>query len=171
MDRYLRQFHLDQGRLHRELPAIRFQAEYSNDCWQFDMSPSDLKHIEKPDWIDPTKGQPTLMLFSVVDDRSGVNYQEYRCVYGEDVRLVPASVTVDVPKQPFDRRVVDYQFPNAIAAKLAIADDLARPLAKLSAADRAFIDQVLAESLTRNIVLPRVRSYFRGKPSGADHAG
>ena len=27
---------------------------------------------------------PTLMLFSVVDDRSGVNYQEYRCVYGED---------------------------------------------------------------------------------------
>ena len=26
-----------------------------------------------------------LMLFSVVDDRSGVAYQEYRCVYGEDV--------------------------------------------------------------------------------------
>lgn len=24
------------------------------------------------------------MLFSVVDDRSGVAYQEYRCVYGED---------------------------------------------------------------------------------------
>ena len=25
------------------------------------------------------------MLFSVVDDRSGVAYQEYRCVYGEDM--------------------------------------------------------------------------------------
>ena len=25
------------------------------------------------------------MLFSVVDDRSGAAYQEYRCVYGEDV--------------------------------------------------------------------------------------
>jgi hypothetical protein len=25
------------------------------------------------------------MLFSVVDDRSGVAYQEYHCVYGEDV--------------------------------------------------------------------------------------
>jgi hypothetical protein len=49
-----------------------------------DLSPSDLKHIESPSWIDPSKGQPTLMLFSVVDDRSGVNYQEYRCVYGED---------------------------------------------------------------------------------------
>ena len=27
------------------------------------------------------------MLFSVVDDRSGVAYQEYRCVYGEDVEM------------------------------------------------------------------------------------
>lgn len=48
------------------------------------MSPSDLKHIDRPDWIDPGRGQPTLMLFSVVDDRSGAAYQEYRCVYGED---------------------------------------------------------------------------------------
>ncbi len=82
-DVYLRQFHLDQQRLQREPPAVRFEAEHSNDCWQFDL-PSDLKHIESPSWIDPSKGQPTLMLFSVVDDRSGVNYQEYRCVYGED---------------------------------------------------------------------------------------
>jgi hypothetical protein len=27
---------------------------------------------------------PTLMLFSTVDDRSGMAYQEYRCVYRED---------------------------------------------------------------------------------------
>jgi hypothetical protein len=46
------------------------------------MSPSDLKHIDKPDWIDPSKSVPTLMLFSVVDDRSGVGYQEYQCVNG-----------------------------------------------------------------------------------------
>jgi len=84
INRYLLFWHLDQLHLTREPPAVRFQAERSNDCWQFDMSPSDLKHIDKPEWIDPSKGQPTLMLFSVVDDRSGVNYQEYRCVYGED---------------------------------------------------------------------------------------
>jgi hypothetical protein len=84
VNRYLSLWHLDQPRLTREPAAVRFQAECSNDCWQFDMSPSDLKHIDKPEWIDPSKGQPTLMLFSVVDDRSGVNYQEYRCVYGED---------------------------------------------------------------------------------------
>jgi len=81
---YLRQWHLDQARLTRQPPAVRFQAELSNDCWQFDISPSDLKHIDKPDWIDPSKGIPTLMLFSVVDDRSGASYVEYRCVYGED---------------------------------------------------------------------------------------
>jgi hypothetical protein len=33
----------------------------------------------------PDRAAPTLMLFSVVDDRSGVAYQEYRCAYGEDV--------------------------------------------------------------------------------------
>ena len=43
--------------------------ECGNDCWQFDMSPSDLKHLETPGWIDPRKGEPTLMLFSVVDVR------------------------------------------------------------------------------------------------------
>ncbi|MFV8988366.1 IS481 family transposase, partial [Serratia fonticola] len=84
VNRYLSLFRLDHPRLLREPPSVLFQAECSNDCWQFDMSPSDLKHIERPDWIDPARGQPTLMLFSVVDDRSGVTYQEYRCVYGED---------------------------------------------------------------------------------------
>jgi hypothetical protein len=53
---------------------------------------------------------------------------------------------------------------------LAIADDLAKPLAKLSASDRAFIDQILAETLTRSVVLSRVRSYFRDPKRGEEHA-
>ena len=69
----------------RQPAAVRFQAEQSNECWQFDLSPSDLKHIKKPLWVRHDQKPPTLMLFSVVDDRSGVAYQEYRCVYGEDV--------------------------------------------------------------------------------------
>ncbi|EBP3396799.1 transposase family protein, partial [Salmonella enterica subsp. enterica] len=407
----------------REPPAVRFQAEKSNACWQFDMSPSDLKHIEQPDWVDPARGEPTLMLFSVVDDRSGVAYQEYRCVYGEDAesalrflfnamapkarsdfpfqgrpkmlyldngpvakshvfqnvmqslkvdwlthtpagkdgtrktarskgkverpfrtvkeahetlyhfhkpetelqanewlwnylsrynaqrhrsekhsRLedwlanisrdgvrdmcsweqycrfarepesrkvgVDARVTIDgtawevepdmagetvillwglfdeemyveftgetwgpyypvsgpvplhryrtfrrgkateradrihalarqlnipisalsgsdlcvvsddtqqrideLPHQPFDARKFEYRFPNAIAAKLAIADDLAIPLARMSDEDRAFIDSILAETLNRSEVLARIRDYFRKRQSGEDHAG
>ena len=77
---YLRQWHLDHPRLTRQPPAVRFEAEQSNACWQFDMSSSDLKHLETPDWIDPHKGEPTLMLFSVVDDRSGVSSMAYRGV-------------------------------------------------------------------------------------------
>lgn len=82
---YLKAWGYDRQRLSRQPPAVRFQATHSNECWQFDLSPSDLKHIEQPSWVDPGRGKPLLMLFSVVDDRSGVAYQEYRCVYGEDV--------------------------------------------------------------------------------------
>jgi hypothetical protein len=82
---------------------------------------------------------------------------------GDQVHLIPSPMPIDVPKQPFDAQLLEYQFPNAIAAKLAIADDLAMPLSKLPVADRNFIDQVLAETLTRSIVLARVRGYFRDK--------
>ena len=44
-----------------------------------------MKRLEKPPvWVEPGRGLPTLMLYSVADDRSGVCYQEYHCVYGED---------------------------------------------------------------------------------------
>ena len=85
VNRYLKHWGLDWRRLRREPPAVRFQAQYSNELWQFDISPSDLKHIQAPDWVDETKGPPTLMLYSIVDDRSGVAYQEYHCTYGESV--------------------------------------------------------------------------------------
>ncbi len=85
VNRYLRQWGYDQNTLARPPTVVRFQAEHSNDCWQFDMSPSDLKQVKEPLWVHPERGAPTLMLFSVVDDRSGVAYQEYHCVYGEEV--------------------------------------------------------------------------------------
>ena len=85
VNRYLKQWGLDWHTLRREPPAVRFQAEHSNELWQFDISPSDLKQLKVPAWVDATKGPPTLMLYSVVDDRSGVAYQEYHCAYGEDV--------------------------------------------------------------------------------------
>ena len=84
VNRWLRSWGYDHSRMTRATPAVRFEARHSNACWQFDISPSDLKHIAQPIWADPKRGQPTLMLYSVVDDRSGTSYQEYRCVYGED---------------------------------------------------------------------------------------
>lgn len=84
VNRYLRDWGYDHARMIRPPSAVRFQAGRSDELWQFDMSPSDLKHVPHPLWIEPGRGNPTLMLFSVIDDRSGVAYQEYRCVYGED---------------------------------------------------------------------------------------
>jgi hypothetical protein len=85
VNRYLRAWGMDDRHIQQPPPAVRFQADNSNDCWQFDLSPSDLKQVPAPLWIEDGRGAPTLMLFSVVDDRSGAAYQEYRCVYGEDV--------------------------------------------------------------------------------------
>ena len=91
VNRYLRQWGYDHTHLTRAPAAVRFEARTSNALWQFDVSPSDLKEIDQPAWIDPDrggpdrKGRPVPMLFSVVDDRSGAAYQEYRCVRGEDV--------------------------------------------------------------------------------------
>ncbi len=119
---YLRQWHLDHPRLTRQPPAVRFEAEQSNACWQFDMSPSDLKHIETPDWIDPSKGTPTLMLFSVVDDRSGVSDMEDRCVYGEDAEsalrfLLNAMAPKADPAFPFQGRPALMYLDNGPVAK------------------------------------------------------
>ncbi|MDT7953867.1 MAG: IS481 family transposase [Acetobacteraceae bacterium] len=86
VNRHLRRLGYDHDRMTRQPPAVRFQAEWANALWHFDMSPSDLKHLKAPPWVDVDRqGAPTLMLFSVIDDRSGIAYQEYRCVYGEDV--------------------------------------------------------------------------------------
>ena len=84
VNRYLRQWGYDKERLSRQPPAVRFEAEYSNQCWHFDLSSSDLKRLKNSVELEPGRGKPLLMLYSVVDDRSGVSYQEYHEVYGED---------------------------------------------------------------------------------------
>ncbi|EHS51712.1 transposase, partial [Rhizobium sp. PDO1-076] len=74
----------DLARVIQPVAAVRFQAKRSNELWHFDMSPSDLKQVKAPLWLAEGRGRPSLMLFSVVDDRSGAAYDEYRGVYGED---------------------------------------------------------------------------------------
>ncbi len=85
VNRYLKEWGYDKERLSRQPPAVRFEAEYSNQCWHFDLSSSDLKRLKNSVELEPGRGKPLLMLYSVVDDRSGVAYQEYHEVYGEDV--------------------------------------------------------------------------------------
>jgi len=93
---------------------------------------------------------------------------------GSDLRVVSDDTQQridELPHQPFDARKFEYHFPTVIAAKLAIADDLAIPLARMSDEDRAFIDSILTETLNRSEVLARIRDYFRNRQSGEDHAG
>ena len=86
VNKYLQSWGYDIRSLEIEPVSVRFQAKYSNECWHFDLSPSDLKTLpEWPEWSNSGNGRPILMLYSAVDDRSGVAYQEYHVVYGEDV--------------------------------------------------------------------------------------
>ena len=78
---YLKNFHLDKASMNIQPSFVRFQAEHSNDLWQFDFSRSDFQGFSKE---QHPENDPVLMLASVVDDRSGVMYQEYHYVYGED---------------------------------------------------------------------------------------
>jgi hypothetical protein len=90
---------------------------------------------------------------------------------GNDALLAdPPLTAADIRRQPFDQLAHEYHFPSVIAAKLAIADELAKPLARLEPGDKTFIDQVLGETLIHRMVLERVREYFRHKKR-AQHAG
>ena len=55
---YLKAWGYDHSSMTRQPPAVRFQAQHSNECWHFDLSPSDLKHIQQPLWVEPGRGNP-----------------------------------------------------------------------------------------------------------------
>lgn len=106
-NRYLRLWGYNLASLSIEPVVVRFQAKHSNECWHFDLSPSDKKDLDKwPDWIGQKQSRPLLMLYSVVDDRSGVAYHEYNAVYGEDAEsalrfLFKAMSPKDIDGFPF----------------------------------------------------------------------
>jgi hypothetical protein len=55
----------------------------------------------------------------------------------------------------------EFTFSNRITAKLAIAEALSMPLARLPEEERAFIDAVVAETLERRTVMERVMARLR----------
>lgn len=124
INRYLRQWGYDRTTLSRQPTVVRFQAKYSNECWHFDLSQSDLKHIKQPLWTQQQSGNLILMLYSIVDDRSGVAYQEYHCVYGEDVEAALRFFFNAMSQKPTDG------FPLQGIPKMIYTDN--GPIAKSS---------------------------------------
>jgi hypothetical protein len=73
------------------------------------------------------------MLFSVVDDRSGVSYMEYRCVYGEDAEsalrfLFNAMAPKADPAFPFQGRPQLLYLDNGPVAKSRVFQTVMRAL-------------------------------------------
>ena len=73
-----------------------------------------------------------------------------------------ASEPVHRPRRAFvdPDRFREFTFSNRITAKLAIAEALGMPLARLPE-ERAFIDAVVAETLERRMVMERVMTRLR----------
>lgn len=91
----------------------------------------------------------------------------------QSVTLLAADSSSAIPVQPFEPVPArDICYPTIVAAKLAIASELATPLAKLTEQDRQFIENLLADTLERAIVLAQIRGYCRNKKQGgSEHAG
>lgn len=84
VNRYLQRLGFSPKGLWLEPVVVHFQAEYSNDCWQLDFTPSELKKL--PGETSNSSGN-SLLLASIVDDRSGVVYQEYFSSAGENALM------------------------------------------------------------------------------------
>lgn len=84
VNRYLKRLGFSPKGLLLEPVVVHFQAEKSNDCWQLDFTSSDLKKLPTESSNSFDQG---LIIASVVDDRSGVLYQEYFSSKGENALM------------------------------------------------------------------------------------
>ncbi|TNF66843.1 MAG: transposase [Gammaproteobacteria bacterium] len=77
INRYLSIWGLNDAAMCVEPVITHFEAKYSNECWQFDFTPSDLKKIKF------ISGNEKLLLALFVDDASGAVSGEYIITPGE----------------------------------------------------------------------------------------
>jgi hypothetical protein len=81
-----------------------------------------------------------------------------------EIQFLDPSVPIPEPAViPFQDRdpFQEFTYPSILAAKRAIADYLALPLARLSESQRDFINELLSETLVKKVILERVRRYFK----------
>lgn len=101
-NRWLRALRIRDGRKFRQVVPIHFRAEFSNQLWQIDSSPSDAKYFgdrKRKDGRAPN-------FYAVTDDHSGVIYAAYRETRDEEVQaglevLYEAMAPKQEPSFPF----------------------------------------------------------------------
>lgn len=83
-------------------------------------------------------------------------------IFAEDTSMPDQPASQPIIK-PFDDPdpFREFTYPSVFAAKMAIADYLGQPLTKLHPEQKAFIDGLLAESLSKKKVIERGRQYFQ----------
>jgi hypothetical protein len=77
---YLKHYLIAPDDILTEPTVNHFEASYSNQCWQLDITPSELHRLPTQHPDDPRR----LMLYSVIDDKSGLTYSRYYLAEGED---------------------------------------------------------------------------------------
>lgn len=77
---YLKKYLISPDDIFTEPTVNHFEASYSNQCWQLDITPSELYRIPSQHPDDPRR----LMAYSVIDDKSGLSYSRYYLTEGED---------------------------------------------------------------------------------------
>ncbi len=70
--------------------------------------------------------------------------------------LIPFPVQSFIDPDPFE----ELEFKNIIAAKIAIADYLVKPLAKLTPEQMAVVEEILSKTLNKKEVMREIKDYF-----------
>jgi hypothetical protein len=73
--------------------------------------------------------------------------------------------TAFVDPDPF----VEFTFPDRVAAKLAIAAELGKPLAKLAQEQQDFINQIVAETLSKRQIFEQISTFFNSPSIGRQY--
>jgi hypothetical protein len=82
-----------------------------------------------------------------------------RAALSADVVMIGITPAAAVPARPYSGLdpLHELSFATELAARRAIAEEITLPLATLADGDRAFIDALLARTLTRPEILAAVR--------------
>lgn len=84
VNHYLNHYLISPDDILMEPTVNHFEAPFSNQCWQLDITPSELHRLPCQHADDPRR----LMTYSVVDDKSGLSYSRYYLAEGEDTLTV-----------------------------------------------------------------------------------